>query len=541
MVGTGRTLRRAGIVAAIAAFLCGFAAAGARAAPLLWSLNFKTNSVSTIDTGGNQVIGGPIPTGEKPISIAITPNGQRAYVANFVGNSVTAIDTATRKPIGAAIPLPANAERIAISPDGKTAYVTVESNENVFPIDTEANEIGTPIPVGTEASAVAFSPDGRRAYVGIAPHAVQVIETATGKKLGQPIELGGYPTAIAFTPNGETAYVAAGTEVAAINAALGQRTLGITGSAQVSGIAVDPRGLRLYVSRASAGSVTAYDTATNVPIGPPVTLSGEPQEIAITPGGLTAYVAVAGAEAVVPLDISNSNAAPKAQTPINLAGSGVGSLVVAPDQSPTAAFAPPSLTQGVPGGFSGAGSIDPDGTISSYAWAFGDGGTASGVSAVHTYAAADTYNPQLSVVDNEGCGAAQVFTGRTAYCSGGASSVSHPVQVSPSTPACTTNFAIGAVSHNRKNGTVRLRLRFYSTGWFLLFGKKIHAVTRKVRKPGTAVVTLHARVEVNKRLKKTLHTGVRYRVTFTPAAGCGSKTVHRSLALLRAPRQKHHR
>jgi hypothetical protein len=134
-----------------------------------------------------------------------------------------------------------------------------------------------------------------------------------------------------------------------------------------------------------------------------------------------------------------------------------------------------------------------------------------------------------------------VFTGRTAYCSGGASNVVHPVQVSPLPTTCSTNFAVGGVSHNRKNGTVRLRLRFYSTGWFLLFGKKIHAVTRKVRKPGTTVVTLHARVELNKALKKTLRAGVKYRVTFTPNAGCGSKTVHRSVALLRAPRKKHHR
>jgi YVTN family beta-propeller protein len=534
-------LWRAGIVAAIVTTISGFASASASAAPLLWSLNSEANSVSTIDTGSNQTIGSSIPTGAKPISIAITPNGQRAYVANSVGNSVTAINTATRKPIGAAIQLPAKAEWIAISPSGKTAYVTVDGNENVFPIDIEANEIGTPIAVGPEASAVAFDPDGKLAYVGIAPHAVQVIETATGKKLGQPIELAGYPTAIAFTPNGETAYVAAGNEVAAINTALGQRTLGITGVAPVSGIAVDPHGLRLFVSRASPGSVTAYNTVTSEPIGSPLVLAGEPQEIAITPGDLTAYVAVAGTETVVPLDISNSNATPKAGTPINMAGSGVGHLVVAPDQSPTAAFTPPSMTVGDPATFDGTASSDPDGRIVLWSWSFGEGGLGSGPVVSHAYNTVGMHNAQLSLVDNEGCGAAQVFTGRTAYCSGGASNVVHPVQVSPPTPTCSANFAVGSVNHNRKNGTVRLRLRFFSTGSFLLFGRKIHAVTRKVRKPGVAVVTLHARVELNKRLKKTHRAGVRYRVTFTPNAGCGAKTVHRSVALLRAPSRKHHR
>ncbi|WP_236685633.1 PKD domain-containing protein [Geobacter pickeringii] len=52
--------------------------------------------------------------------------------------------------------------------------------------------------------------------------------------------------------------------------------------------------------------------------------------------------------------------------------------------------------------FSGAGSSDPDGTIVSYAWSFGDGTTASGVSATKTYTAAGTYTVTLTVTDNVG-------------------------------------------------------------------------------------------------------------------------------------------
>jgi YVTN family beta-propeller protein len=533
------SLRGLAAVAVVCALAC-LGATSASAAPLLWTLNFEKNSVSTIDTATNQAVGTPIPTGEKPISIAITPNGKRAFVANFAGDSVTVIETVTRKPI-ATIPLPANAERIAISPDGKTAYVTVESNEHVFPIDTEANTLGTPIAVGPEASAVAFSPDGEQAYIGIAPNAVQVIETATGKAVGKPIQVGGFPTAIVFTPNGETAYVAAGNEVAVIDAGSGQRTLGIPSAAKVSGIAMDPHGQRFFVSKAAAGTVTAYETWSNAASAPPVTVSGEPKEIAITPGSRTAYVAVTGSEVVTPLDLSTN--IPKAGTPIDMVGSGVGRLVVAPDQSPIAAFTPPSMTVGYASIFEGSASTEPGGRILLWTWSFGEGGIGTGPIAAHSYNVAGTHNVTFSVVDNEGCGAAEVFTGRTAYCSGGASTVTHPVVVKQplAMPVCSSRFTIGGVSHNRKNGTVRLRLRFPSTGSFLLFGKKIHAVTRKVRKPGTTVVTLHARVELNKQLKKTLRASVRYRITFTPSAGCGSKTAHRSVALLRAPRKRHHR
>ena len=59
-----------------------------------------------------------------------------------------------------------------------------------------------------------------------------------------------------------------------------------------------------------------------------------------------------------------------------------------------------SATQGTAVAFNGSGSSDPDGTIVSYAWSFGDGGTASGVSPSHAYATPGTYTAQLTVTDN---------------------------------------------------------------------------------------------------------------------------------------------
>jgi large repetitive protein len=47
-------------------------------------------------------------------------------------------------------------------------------------------------------------------------------------------------------------------------------------------------------------------------------------------------------------------------------------------------------------------SSDPDGTVADYAWSFGDGGTDSGGTAVHTYAAAGTYDITLTVTDDDG-------------------------------------------------------------------------------------------------------------------------------------------
>jgi PKD repeat protein len=63
--------------------------------------------------------------------------------------------------------------------------------------------------------------------------------------------------------------------------------------------------------------------------------------------------------------------------------------------TPTLAVAPATVE------FSSAGSADPDGTIVSYAWDFGDGATSSDPNPTHIYAAG-TYTATLYVVDDEG-------------------------------------------------------------------------------------------------------------------------------------------
>jgi chitodextrinase len=76
----------------------------------------------------------------------------------------------------------------------------------------------------------------------------------------------------------------------------------------------------------------------------------------------------------------------------------------APNQTPVASFAP-SATSGTPPmavTFNGAGSYDPDGTIVSYNWDFGDFTTGSGAGVGHTFTSAGTFPVTLTVTDNRG-------------------------------------------------------------------------------------------------------------------------------------------
>jgi YVTN family beta-propeller protein len=538
MVGTERTLRRAGIVAVLVALAACLVAASASGAPLVVTGNSDGRSVSVIDTRTNKQLGEPIELESAAGAVAIVPGGP-AYVAEPENDAVAVINLTSRKVVKR-IQVGEFPEYLAVSPDGKTVYVANVTGGNVTVIDTATNESVGSIPVGGEPFAVSFTPNGKLAFVGVG-NTLVTIDTARREVVGKPISVGEGPRTIAFSPDGATAYVGeeGAKAVGVISTALRQEVGSILVGTKPWGVAISPDGTRLYVTdKVEKGTLTVFSTATKGQVGAPIGVGNEPFELAFTPDGRTVYVADARSSDVTPIEVASS----KALTPIELPAQGPWQVAVTPNQSPTAGFTAPSATVDAPAFFSGATSTDPDGTVSSYSWTFGDGWVATGVAASHAYAAPGIYNARLSVVDNEGCGSEEVFTGRTAYCSGNpAATVTHPVQVTAPAPApvCSRNFAVRGVSHNRKNGTVRLRLRFYSTGWFLLFGKKIHAVTRKVRRPGVAVVTLHARVRLNKRLKKTHRAGVRFRVTFTPNAGCGSKTVHRSVALLRAPRKRH--
>ena len=84
--------------------------------------------------------------------------------------------------------------------------------------------------------------------------------------------------------------------------------------------------------------------------------------------------------------------------------------------------------------FDGSTSTDADGSIVSYAWTFGDGGSATGPTANHTYSTAGSYTARLTVSDN------QSATGTT--------TLGITVNPGATAPAAPSNLA-GSVGANR--------------------------------------------------------------------------------------------
>ena len=373
-------------------------------------------TVTPIDTSTNTA-GTPIVVGSGPEGVAITPDGKTAYVANMGLGSVTPIDTSTNT-AGTPIAVGSGPDAIAITPDGKTAYVANFNADSVTPIDASTNTAGTPIAVGSGPDAIAITPDGKTAYVtNFNADSVTPIDTSTNTA-GPPIAVGSAPFGVAITPDGKTVYVANfnADSVTPIDTSTNTAGPPIAVGSAPFGVAITPDGKTVYVTNFNSGSVTPIDTSTNT-AGPPIAVGSGPVAVAITPDGKTAYVANDGSGSVTPIDTATNTVG----TAIPV-GSGADSLAVTPDQGPVAAFSATVAPAGQASSFDATASSDPDGTVASYHWAFGDDSSQTTTSATttHTYVTPNTYTVTLTVTDNVGCSTAFVFTGQTASCNSGA-------------------------------------------------------------------------------------------------------------------------
>lgn len=179
-------------------------------------------SVEVIDTTSNSVTTtiniGALPTVQKPGallagSIAISPDGTRAYVANGQGNQIWAIDTASNQVVATIPTTELGFVGVSISPDGSRLYAASIGNPSVVEvIDTKTNTVATTIalPDSDVPTRIAVTPDGSHAYITAETGHVWIIDTATnavrtiGINDGQPL------LDVAFTPDGTRAYVTCG-------------------------------------------------------------------------------------------------------------------------------------------------------------------------------------------------------------------------------------------------------------------------------------------------------------------------------------------
>lgn len=269
----GRAVMGCGALMTLAAVLGAPAAVDAR--PFAYVANSQIRTVSVIDLANDSVIA-TIPTvvGQASLEVAVTPDGNRAYVAG--GGGVVVIDTNPSSPTFNTVlrTITINASYVpgvAVSPDGALCYVTTGDigNGTVTVIDTGSNTVTTTIAVGGRPSGVVFTPDSARAYVVNAfTIDLSVIDTASNMVIDTiSLPEGHSPEGIAITPDGAVLYITNPSTgfVTVLDIASGNLTTIAmpTGSLRV---AVSPDGARAYVTLpASASSTVAViDTSSQM-------------------------------------------------------------------------------------------------------------------------------------------------------------------------------------------------------------------------------------------------------------------------------------
>ncbi|MDM0053392.1 plastocyanin/azurin family copper-binding protein [Variovorax sp. J22R115] len=145
----------------------------------------SASSLSVIDTASDQVAA-TVEVGKGPQGLAITPDGHWLLVAVNGDDRVAFVDTATRA-VSATVPVP-KPHTIAIRPDGQKAYVSSQAPGNfaLVVIDLPTRAVTASVPVEKTPRDLEFGPDGKALYVTLAGvSAVQVFDPASNRVVAQ--------------------------------------------------------------------------------------------------------------------------------------------------------------------------------------------------------------------------------------------------------------------------------------------------------------------------------------------------------------------
>ena len=195
--------------------------------------------------------------------------------------------------------------------------------------------------------------------------------------------------------------------------------------------------------------LTLYNStgATVATAGP--TASAQGVALSTSVGAGTYYVAINGVGSGDPLTTGFSNYGCIGQFALS------GSVVSASNQAPTAVASNSAPLTG-PGpltvNFSSAGSSDPDGTIASYNWSFGDGTSSTVSSPAHAYSAIGTYTATLIVYDNSGTASAPASV--TVTVNANKVPVAVASNSAPLTGAAPLAVAFSSAGSNDPDGTI---------------------------------------------------------------------------------------
>ena len=384
-------------------------------------------------------------------AISMSPNGKFVFMVDYSKNEIRSYTVGadgklTNSPGSPTIPAgDPGPYGSAVTPDGKFLIVGLYDQHGVQAFTIGANGSlsaapGGPVEVdpGAFPYSVAVSTDSRTVYLpnytGDEVYVLRIAADGTLTELpASPVAAGDDPYHAAVTPDGKFLYVTnqLSNDVSGYSLGADGTPTPLTGSPfpvmsdVYGGLAISPNGKKLYSSGSDQIQSASIGSNGALTAGPTTLISNYNAPLALNPAGTRLYNGVDESSVdsrLLTFSVRASGALLPFGDPLPLDASltpDSDSLVVTPAQPPVAALTAKSGSKGTVS-FDASGSTDPDGSIASYAWDFGDGQTATTTTPTtsHSYAKDGKFPATVTLTDSDNCSTEMVFTGRSAYCNG---------------------------------------------------------------------------------------------------------------------------
>ncbi|RKZ15976.1 hypothetical protein DRQ53_07615, partial [bacterium] len=253
-----------------------------------YTVSTETNKVLPVDLGTFTNLPA-IPVGSGPRGVVIHPNGGTAYVTNFGSGTVSVIDTAVDEVVDT-ISVGANPVELVASPVGDRLYVVNQLDQTLSVIDIDASSAGyhtvvASAPTTKTTRGAAIRPDGTVLYLGTDDGflIIELSPTSFGVVASVPTNKSTKGTAI--TPDGSLLLLVTTTnEVLIVDVSEGGENAvvaSVPSTKTTKGAAITPDGSLLYLLQEDTdevivvalnivSSVGAYSRAVPVVVDPVV-------------------------------------------------------------------------------------------------------------------------------------------------------------------------------------------------------------------------------------------------------------------------------
>ncbi len=351
--------------AATAAILLALGAS-AQAEPFAYVANSDGDSVSQYDVGAGGLLAPLSPpavaAGDRPTSVAVSPDGQSVYVTNARDSTVSQYSVGAGGALSPKSPATVAAGSndylggpydLAVTPDGQSVYVAdtgyVRGGGGLLQYSVGAGgalSSSALAPYWGDPFGVAVSPDGQSVY---ATHFdggyVSQYDVGAGGELSfkhpNVVAAGVGALEVAVSPDGQSVYVAdyedgnvSQYDVGAGGKLSPKSPATVAAGSYTNGVAVGPDAKSVYVTNENTGTVYQYDVGAGGELSPksPATVAAGAGSfgVAVDQDGQSVYVTDAGTGAVYQYDVgAGGKLSPKSPATV-AAGAGAFGVAVSP-------------------------------------------------------------------------------------------------------------------------------------------------------------------------------------------------------------------